>query len=60
MTNIMDIMNYTYRSIGLGKVYVIHNSGHLEYGKIWGGVSDISTCILVILSLLPDQKLTHM
>ena len=56
----MDIMNYIYRSIGLGKVYVFHNSGHLVYGKIWGGVGDISTFILVILSLLPDQKRAHM
>ena len=56
MTNIMVIMNYVYRCIGLGRVYVFCDNGHHVRSKIWGRMEDISTCTLIIVYCLPEEN----
>ena len=56
MTNIMVIMNYVFRCIGSGRVYVLCDNGHHVHGKIWGRMGDISTCILIIVYCLPEKN----
>ena len=56
MTKIMVIMNYVYRCIGSGRVYIFCDNGHHVRDRIWGAMGDISICTLIIVYCLPVKK----